>query len=611
MAESKSSPSPATRVLLVEDSEHDRRFVHRLLEQAKEDYEVTECKEGKSALERLQREQFDLLIVDLNMPGMDGMELIRRAQPVLEDTGVMILTGSRSLDAVTEAVRLQVMDYILKEPREALRDTLARQVRSAVRQVHLVRENRRLGQELRLRLARLEQIYQQMPDAVFATIGGDQKLTEINSQARGLLGLPDDFNPVGRTIGEVLSLFSDELSELVQDKLKTNLNVENLYFETSTPDKGERIFLINLTRVVDEKTPSGVGDSPWILALRDVTPSRPDELQEGGFSFHGFVGKDPRILDIYDLVRRVAPLPTSVLVTGATGTGKEVIARAIHSESGRSRKQFVPVNCTALSREILESELFGHVRGAFTGAISSRKGRFREADGGTLFLDEIGDTAESFQTKLLRALETGEIEPVGQDRPICVDVRVICASNQNLERLVREGRFREDLYYRINVVEIKIPSLAERPGDLPLLLETFLKEFNLKFKKSIQVISPGAMRSLAQHDWPGNVRELRHVLEYAFVVADGPTITRSDLPEAIVTRRPSRRLVPLSDFVPSGSKDSTDRGLHDSQAEEISRIRGALVESGGSVGKAAENLHIHRTTLWRKMRQFDIKLGVT
>jgi two-component system response regulator HydG len=353
-----------------------------------------------------------------------------------------------------------------------------------------------------------------------------------------------------------------------------------------------------------------------VLALADVTPE-PVKLDVNNKGYHGIVGKDPGILDMCDLIGRVAPLPTSVMITGPTGSGKEVVARAIHAASDRKSKPFVAVNCTALSREILESELFGHVRGAFTGAVAPRKGRFREADGGTLLLDEIGDTTESFQTKLLRTLESGEIEPVGQDRPIKVNVRILCATNRNLEKLVREGRFREDLYYRINVVHVQVPPLVDRPGDLPLLVEMFRREFNQRFKKSIRLISQDAMRVLARHDWPGNVRELRHVLEHAFVVADGPTITRADLPPALTgatSARPASRAVASDAPSPAGSHAGKDQEGDDppragkrGRDAEIKRIQTTLADCGGSIGEAAKQLEMHRTTLWRKMRQYGIE----
>lgn len=593
------------RVLLVDDSEHDRRFFTRLLREGEIDYEIVECENAEAALEKLKEGGFDLLAADLKLPGMDGLELIRQAQPYLIDTGAMMLTGSGSEVVAAEALRLHVLDYIIKEPRDAMKKNLARQVRNAVNQVRLERENRRLERELQLRIAHLEQIQSQMPRAVFAIISDDHVIQEINPQAREMLQVPEGEELLNRPIEEVLGHAYQNCLELIMERLASGEPARNLYLEHLEPDGSESLLLLDLDRVDANGSGGRKSESSWVLTLRDVTPEVPAGSGPGA-DYHGIIGQDPAILEMRELIRRVAPLPTSVLITGATGSGKEVVARAIHAESDRSKKPFIAVNCTALSSEILESELFGHVRGAFTGAVSPRKGRFREADGGTLLLDEIGDTSESFQTKLLRVLENGEIEPVGQDRTVRVNVRIICATNQNLAELVEQGKFRRDLYYRINVVHIHVASLSERPGDLPLLVERFRNEFNHRFHKSIRSVSQDAMSMLGRHTWPGNVRELRHALEHAFVVAEGPTITKADLPpalfESVEPGRAQRKLLRRNPAMQHSSPPA-ERG---DPRDEVSRIESALDEANGNIGMAANMLNIHRTTLWRKMRHFGI-----
>lgn len=601
MAAPELETPPVARVLLVDDSEHDRRLCSRVLERAEEPYELIESPDGESALKRLREgEKFDLIVVDLNMPGMDGIRLIREADDLLRDTAVMVLTGSLSLDPAIQAVRLHVTDYVTKEPRDELREALPRRVANAVRQIRLIRENRRLEGELRLRLAHLEQIYQQMPEAIFATLTAEGTIAEINPQAAEFLGLEEGESAQGRAVEEVLTSVSPDLASTVGALLAKGKAARNVYAES-----GDRLFLVNLTPVEMEINDQGE-PARWVLTLRDVSPEKTAAPSDGQFDFRGILGRDPSMLEVFDLIKRVAPRPTSVLITGPTGVGKELVARAIHAESERADKPFIAINCTALSREILESELFGHLRGSFTGAISSRKGRFREADGGTLFLDEIGDTAESFQTKLLRAVESGEIEPVGQDRPIKVDVRILCATNRDLSELVRQGKFREDLFYRINVVHIDIPPLAARPGDLALLIGAIRNEFNRKFNKAVKFISRDAMRALARHDWPGNVRELRHVLEHAFVVADGPTITKTDLPQDTfgAGRGAGRRASSAPAAAETGGLADHDSARPE---DEVATIKWALEQTQGNIGRAAELLNMHRTTLWRKMRQFDIK----
>lgn len=616
MSSADTPPNSPIEILIVDDSDHDRRYCRRLLERGEANVRVTEAPDGPAALELLKADHFDIMIADLNMPGMDGVELIEAGQDYLQNTGVMILTGSDRVEPATRAIRLKVMDYLLKDPRDMLRETLLPRVRSVMKQVELVRENQRLGNDLRLRLAFLEQIHQQLPDVLFATLDSDGTLLELNPQAYDLLGLARDEDPVGQSVGEVLIHISDEVSAVVEDNLASRTPVRNLAVEQEVSSGASRILMLNLSPV--EAAEAEPGDTPlperrWTLTLRDITPERADAGDGGdrSFIFRGLAGRDPAMLEIRKLIRRVAPMSTSVLILGPTGSGKEVVARAIHAESDRSSKPFIAVNCTALSREILESELFGHVRGAFTGALQSRKGRFREADGGTLFLDEIGDTTESFQTKLLRVLEAGEIDPVGQDRPLKVDVRIICATNQDLEERVRDGRFREDLFYRINVVMLNVPRLSARPGDLPLLVDQFRREFNRKFSRSIQMISNEAMRALARHDWPGNVRELRHVLEYAFVVTEGSTIRREDLPEVVGGGAAAGSNVadgsPVRHEEESTAPGASDVDDSPQAADEIDRIKKVLLETGGNIGRAAKVLNIHRTTLWRKMRQFGIE----
>lgn len=590
--------NPRFRILIVEDSEHDRRMVRRILEGTGEGYGLVECEDARSALEIIKRESFDLVLTDLNLPGEDGISLIRQAQADLGDAGAIILTGSTNLGSAIEALRLRVMDYISKEPRETLRDILPQRVKSALAQIGLIRENRRLEQELRLRLAHLEQLHEHIPATLVATIDAGQVVREINPQARSFLGVDESVPLKGRPIGDVLDHLSSEAGETVKRLLAEEQSARNTYLDTEAGTGQGRLLLLSLTPLVAEAGEERV----WILTLTDATPQQAAGLPSESDAFHGLIGRDPSMIEIRNLIRRVGPMPSSVLITGPTGSGKEVIAHAIHECSDRAEKPFIAVNCTALSREILESELFGHVRGAFTGAITSRNGRFREADGGTLFLDEIGDTAESFQTKLLRTLENGEIEPVGQDRPVKVNVRIICATNQDLWDLVQKGKFRKDLYYRINVVKIDVPPLAERPGDLMLMVEAFRKEFNHRFRKSIRFVSPEAMRALACHDWPGNVRELRHVLEHAFVVADGPTITRKDLPDQIAcgSVSPARpgRSEPAAPLI---SEDDAPEAM-----DESAHIRAILSETHGNIGRTAERLSMHRTTLWRKMKQYGI-----
>jgi len=301
-------------------------------------------------------------------------------------------------------------------------------------------------------------------------------------------------------------------------------------------------------------------------------------------------GKSPRMLEVYKLVARVAPTSATVLVAGESGTGKELVARAIHSHSTRATTAFVPVNCTALSESLLESELFGHARGAFTGAIAAKRGLFEMADGGTLFLDEIGDMGPKMQAQLLRTLQDGEVRPVGGAESIKVDVRLVCATNRDLEAEVKAGRFREDLYFRINVVTVKLPPLRERPGDIPILVAHFLAKVARREGRTEASMSREALDMLCRYGWPGNVRELENAVERAMAVAKGNVILPSDLPvEVYGVAAPG----------PSGIID--DRPT----LAELERRYIALVlsECTGNKKKAAEKLGIDRRTLYRALER--------
>ena len=307
-------------------------------------------------------------------------------------------------------------------------------------------------------------------------------------------------------------------------------------------------------------------------------------------------GKSPRMLEVYKLVARVAPTTATVLVVGESGTGKELVARAIHSRSPRASKPFVPVNCTALSESLLESELFGHARGAFTGAVGAKRGLFEMANGGTLFLDEIGDMGPKMQAQLLRVLQDGELRPVGGTESIKVDVRLVCATNRDLEADVKSGRFREDLYFRINVVTVRMPSLRERPGDIPILVRHFLAKIARRENKPEASVSPEGLDLLCRHAWPGNVRELENAIERAVAVAKGNVILPSDLPVEVYGGSPA---------APGGIVDDRPT-LAELEKRYIALI---LTECGGNKKKAAEQLGIDRRTLYRALDRAGVAAG--
>jgi two-component system, NtrC family, response regulator AtoC len=301
-------------------------------------------------------------------------------------------------------------------------------------------------------------------------------------------------------------------------------------------------------------------------------------------------GKSQRMLDVYKLVARVAPSTATVLVVGESGTGKELVARAIHHRSPRATKPFVPVNCTALSESLLESELFGHARGAFTGAIAAKRGLFETANGGTLFLDEIGDMGPKMQAQILRVLQDGEMRPVGGTEAIRVDVRLVCATNRDLETEVKAARFREDLYFRINVVTVRMPPLRDRAGDIPILVRHFINKIARRENRALASVSPEALEVLCRYGWPGNVRELENAVERAVAVAKGNVVLPSDLPAEVYGG---------ASIAPASIIDDRPT-LGELERRYIALV---LAECGGNKKRAAEKLGIDRRTLYRAIER--------
>jgi DNA-binding NtrC family response regulator len=322
---------------------------------------------------------------------------------------------------------------------------------------------------------------------------------------------------------------------------------------------------------------------------------RPAAFPAGRAAPDGLVGRSGGMLGVYKQIALACASDAPVLVTGETGTGKELVARAIHRHGPRSSRSFVPVNCGALPEGLLESELFGHLRGAFTGAVADKKGLFEEARGGTIFLDEIGEMSPALQVRLLRTLELGEVRPVGAARAMSVDVRVIAATHRDLERAAREGSFRQDLFYRLHVFAIRVPPLRERREDIPVLAAHFLAGFASRGRGAAS-LTPGALAALAAHDWPGNVRELENTLERVAVEARGGTIDVADLPPAFRERPPSLE-EPLFAGLP--------------RLEELEKryLRHVLAAVKGNRSRAAEVLGIDRRTLYRMAERFGLDLG--
>ena len=445
------------RLLIAEDEPILRITVADALR--KEGWEVSVAEDGAEALASFERQLHDVVLTDLLMPRMDGVELLRRVKAMRPATTVVIVTAYGTVDTAVEAMRLGAADFITKP--------------FSIAQL----------------LVRLENVC------------SFRQLKEQNVR--------------------------------LQEQL------------------------------------------------------------EKRFSFGKILGKSKRMEEVFDLIRLVAGSDADVLVQGESGTGKELVASAVHFNSARRARPYIRVSCASLPESLIESELFGYEKGAFTGASERRLGRFEAADGGTLFLDEVGELPASFQVKLLRVLQERQVERLGSNKPHDIDVRIVTASQRPLEEEIAEGRFREDLLFRINTVTIRLPALRERREDIPFLAEAFLREFGEKSSKAIEGFDPGVLELFDGYAWPGNVRELQHVVERAVLFSKHSRITVEDLPLAV--RSPSSA---------GGRQQEVSTLRRTVEHAEIEAIRAALGETNGRRAEAAERLGITRKTLWEKMRNY-------
>ena len=451
------------RVLFVDDEQAIRDVMK--IELPRMGHDVVMCEDGYAALKALDKQPFDVAIVDLRMPGLSGWDVIDHIKKVSPETEVIISTGHGDMDAAIQGIRLRAYDFLRKP----------------------------------------------------------WKMAEISA---------------------------------------------------------------SLNRVAEKRT----------LTNKTIALESRLKAVEGS---PDLIGHSPPMLRVKKLCEKIAPTESSVLIQGETGTGKELVARRIHDLSPRVNMPFVPVNCGALAENLVESELFGHGKGAYTGAEKSRKGLIEVANGGTLFLDEFGELDKSMQVKLLRFLESGEVRRVGENEAFHVDVRVVCATNRNIQKMVAEGTFREDLYFRINTFEIPLPPLRERKDDIPELSRTLIARYLKRRDIPESILSPEAIAVLKQHDWPGNVRELANALERALIMSDGVTIRPEDLPSHLHRNNATATAGPASVMMPSSPK--TLREI------EMDMIYKALDKYQGDKPKAAAELGIALKTLYNKLNADQTK----
>jgi len=458
------------RILIVDDEEIVLRSCQRILRD--DDYQIDVARDGLEALGLVNENDYDVLILDIKMPKMDGIEVLRRVKEARPDIDVVMITGLHDIGTAVQAMKLGALDY-----------------------------------------------------------------------------LPKPFEP-------------EDLQMLV-------------------------------AKAFDRRATLG-----GML--------NPENEDSSSYHFENIIGSSVPMQDVFRLIARCAPTNSTVMVRGESGTGKELIARAIHYNSLRKDRPFVPVDCTSLSENLLESELFGHVRGSFTGAVSNKKGLFETADGGTLFLDEIGNIPLTTQAKLLRFIEEREFKAVGDTRTQTVDIRLVTATNKNLEGMVADGDFRDDLYYRINIFPIEIPPLRNRRDDIPALAIHFLNRFSEDMNHKSMEFSPGAMNLLMNHDWPGNVRELENVIQRAVILASGDVIRQGHLVNII-------DMLPRIDLdVPRTSEElkRLKKVARQKSVENVEKhfVLGALKRNGWNVTRAAEETGMQRSNLQALMKKYDIRI---
>ncbi|MDR3553396.1 MAG: sigma-54 dependent transcriptional regulator [Syntrophobacteraceae bacterium] len=570
------------RILLIEDDANLRETFRRFL--TRDGYVVDTAGDYRAAIELIESNEYDAIFTDINLSGKkNGLDILAECNGEKLSVPVVIITGFPSIDSASQAVRLGGYDYLCK-PVE--KETLLHVARGAVRHKALNREAVRFARNL-------DGVCRSVSDAIIS-VDSQMVITFLNHSARGFcvfgsgcIGQTFSELPEAEQGGSCPQDCRNRLVEAVKESLGTGERVELYNFECTARKAVYTMRVSPMQMGPSELRGAAIvgRDETRLAALERDLDRRRD--------FHRIlVGKSDPMQAIYTLIESLGPIRSTVLITGESGTGKELAASALHHVGSRRDKPMVKVNCSALSETLLESELFGHVKGAFTGAVRDRIGRFEMANGGTLFLDEIGDISLIVQQKLLRVLQEKEIERVGDCRPIKVDVRILAATNRDLKQMVAQGSFREDFYYRIKVVELKMPPLRARREDIPLLLDFFLKEFSIELSKPIEGVSSDVMGLFMNYGWPGNVREFKHVIEHGAILCRHTRITRADLPGDFTESCTSVGAPPVSPR--AVSRDG----------ETLLRI---LRESKWNKAEVARTLGISRQTLYRKLREVGIK----
>jgi two-component system response regulator HydG len=560
-------------ILVVDDEESIRyTFRHFLTEQG---YTVSCAADYGEGIALLRENGCDLVFADIILPGRSGIDLLKEAKESFPNMLVIMITGAPSVDSAAECLRVGAFDYIIKPVRQ---DALLKTVNIALKHKAL-REER---EQCRMNF---EAIFRSVNDGIIM-VDRNMAVREINDAARQICAFRED-GGIGRPLRELATGCNGNCVGALGEALATRQPVK-LRFVECRSDRGKQQVVSVTASPLQGRKDRFAGA---VMVVRDETRlvSLERRLQERQ-KIDGIVGRSEGIDKVRALIHELADVRTTVLITGESGTGKELVVNALHYCGGRRKGPLVKVNCAALSENLLESELFGHVAGAFTGAVKEKVGRFQRANGGTIFLDEIGEISLRMQLRLLRVIEHMEFERVGDATPVKVDVRLVAATNRDLQERVAAGEFREDLYYRLKVVQISVPPLRERRDDILFLVEHFRRKFNRKLGKEIRGISSEVERMFLDYPWRGNVRELENLLEHSFVRCRQNVITAESLPPDFLQYFESRAL-------------SADLNPED----EAVAIRKALEQAGGSKAGAARLLGMSRRTIYRKLKRLGIE----
>ncbi len=608
MTDSQINQEREISILVVDDEESLRITFQHFLK--REGYAVVDVASSyNEAFNLTDMKQYDCIITDIVLDANSGVELLREIRAKGITSPVIIITGYPNIRTASDAVRLGAFDYISKPVNKEM---LLKVTRHAIAHRMLMLQKEKAEEENRRYRNFLEAIFRSVKDMII-TVDPDLRVMEFNRAAMMFFkDISLDFDR-GFYINALPGSLGANCLKDVEKVIATRRESSEHRIECTKPDGAIRFFRLSAAPLMDG---SGVFFGA-VMVLRELSFLEDMDDKSKRVRFHRFIGKSKVMQNVYSMIENVGKTDVTVLITGESGTGKELVAEALHIESHRSKRMFVKFDCTAIPEEIMESELFGHKKGAFTGATSDRMGRILKADGGTLFLDEIGDVSPKMQLRLLRFLQEKTFYPVGSDQPLQVDVRVIAATNADLKKRVQEGVFREDLYFRLRVVDIMLPPLRERKEDIELLLEYFLEKSNKEHARAITGFTDQALQAIKSYNWPGNVREFEHVVERACVLCQGNTITTEELPLDLIEVQHGQKsqpaLIPANVPVQADMVEQhqqifpvSDTSVDISGLSERDTIVATLRRTAGNKAKAARMLQIDRSTLYRKIMEYQL-----